>query len=454
MTDPRKDLETMLGDPRKAIRSMAVPLIFSYLIVQINIFADTSWCSGLGSDASSAVSTISPIYWIISGLGTGIGVGASTAIARCLGRDERSKAESLATQTVVLSLIISAIFTPMLFILVDPGVIGVGARDVLELCEAYICPIVLLTVFVIMEGTVSGILRSEGAAKKSMVMLCLSAMVNMVLDPLLIYGAGLGLAGAGLATGLATVFSSALGLYWCLSGESYVRISFRGFRFKRREVWDVLYVGIPRATESILVSMMSLIQRIFVIACGGIEGAMFYNIPWRFVSLACVISMAVGAAMIPVCSAAFGRKDLDKAMAAYRYSILISVSSMSIIAVLLFIFSDMCVIPFTYSPTMEELRPEFAHVLRIYAPMVVCMAFVDMGSSMLQALRRAQVSMVSSFIRNLVIVAILWYASTMSMDAIYYGLLISEVFGGALMMYLAHVETTRYRRSNTVNTPG
>ena len=451
--DPRKDLETMLGDPKKAIRSMAVPLIFSYLIVQINIFADTSWCSGLGADASSAVSSISPVYWIVSGLGTGIGVGASTAIARCLGRGERSKAESLATQTVVLSLIISAVFTPILFMLIDPVVIGIGAEDVIGLCEAYIYPIVLLMVFVIMEGTVSGILRSEGAAKSSMVMLCLSATVNMVLDPLLIYGAGLGLAGAGLATGLATVFSSALGLYWCLSGKSYVRLSFRGFRFKRREIWDILYVGIPRATESILVSMMSLVQRVFVIACGGMAGAMFYNIPWRFVSLACVISMAVGAAMIPVCSAALGRKDMDRAMTAYRYSILISVSSMSIIAAMLFIFSDLCVIPFTYSPTMEELRPEFAHVLRIYAPMVVCMAFVDMGSSMLQALRRAQISMVSSFIRNLVIVMILWYASTVSMDAIYYGLLISEVFGGALMMYLAHVEMGRYRRSNSVSSP-
>lgn len=450
MTDPQSDLETMLGDSRKAIRSMAVPLIFSYLIVQINIFADTSWCSGLGSDASSAVSTISPVYWIISGLGTGIGVGASTAIARCLGRGERSKAESLAAQTVALSLIISAVFTPALFLLIDPVVIGVGAMDVLGLCKAYIYPIVLLTVFVIIEGTVSGILRSEGAAKKSMVMLCLSSAVNMIMDPLLIYGAGLGLAGAGLATGLATVFSSALGLYWCLSGKSYVRMSFRGFRFKRREMWDVLYVGIPRATESILVSLMSLIQRIFVIACGGMAGAMFYNIPWRFISLACVISMAVGAAMIPVCSAALGKKDLDKAMSAYRYSILVSVSSMSIIAVLLFVFSDLCVIPFTYSPSMEELRPEFAHVLRIYAPMVVCMAFVDMGSSMLQALRRAQVSMASSFVRNLVIVTILWYASTISMDAIYYGLLISEVFGGVLMMYLAHVETTRYRRSNSI----
>ena len=79
-----KDLESMLGDPKKAILSMTLPLIVSYLIVQINLFVDTSWCSGLGSDASSAVSSISPLYWVVAGLGTGIGVGASTAIALSL----------------------------------------------------------------------------------------------------------------------------------------------------------------------------------------------------------------------------------------------------------------------------------------------------------------------------------------------------------------------------------
>ncbi|MGN0099269.1 MAG: MATE family efflux transporter, partial [Candidatus Methanomethylophilaceae archaeon] len=300
--------------------------------------------------------------------------------------------------------------------------------------------------FIIMDEVLSGILRPEGAAKRSMIMLSSSAVVNMILDPLLIYGAGLGLSGAGWATGLSTVVSTCIGLSLYLGRKQHLTLSFKGFRFKTGEMWDVLYVGIPRATESILISLMSLLQRIFVIACGGVAGSMFYNIPWRFVSLACVISMAVSAAMIPVCSAALGQKDMDKAAEGCRYALKISFGSMSIIAILLFVFSEWCVIPFTYSPSMAEYRSEFAHVLRIYAPIVVCMGFVDIGSAILQTLRMAQYSMISAFLRNLIIMGFLYFASMVSMDAIYYSLLISEIIGGAMMMGLARSEFSKYTR--------
>ena len=101
------DLDRMLGDPRKAILSMTLPLIVSYLVVQVNLFADTAWCSLLGSDASSAISTICPIYSILTGVGIGLGIGASTSIARCLGRDERAHANGLAAQTVFVSAIMA-----------------------------------------------------------------------------------------------------------------------------------------------------------------------------------------------------------------------------------------------------------------------------------------------------------------------------------------------------------
>lgn len=138
MAGESKDLERMLGDPKGAIRSMLLPLIVSYLVVQINLFADTSWCSGLGADASSAVSTISPFYWIVSGLGTGLGIGAATAIARYLGRGEKHNADRLASQTVVLSVIIGIISTPVLLLAVDPALSMMGAQDIAEECREYI----------------------------------------------------------------------------------------------------------------------------------------------------------------------------------------------------------------------------------------------------------------------------------------------------------------------------
>ena len=126
MAEESRDLERMLGDPRGAIRSMLLPLIVSYLVVQINLFADTSWCSGLGADASSAVSTISPIYWVVSGLGTGLGIGAATSIARYLGRGEKHNADRLVTQTIILSVIIGVVTTPVIFLAVNPALAMMG----------------------------------------------------------------------------------------------------------------------------------------------------------------------------------------------------------------------------------------------------------------------------------------------------------------------------------------
>ena len=179
MSEESRDLERMLGDPKGAIRSMLLPLIVSYMVVQINLFADTSWCSGLGADASSAVSTISPFYWIVSGLGTGLGIGAATAIARYLGRGEKHNADRLASQTVVLSVILGVATTPILLLMVDPAISMMGAQDIAAECREYILPQIIAGTVVIMDGTVSGVIRSEGAAKRSMVMLLVAAAVNI-----------------------------------------------------------------------------------------------------------------------------------------------------------------------------------------------------------------------------------------------------------------------------------
>ena len=441
-----KDLERMLGDPKAAIRSMLLPLIVSYLVVQINLFADTSWCSGLGADASSAVSTISPIYWIVSGLGTGLGIGAATAIARYLGRGEKHNADRIASQTVVLSVIIGVVSTPVLFLIVDPAVRMMGAEDIMQSCRDYIYPQILAGAVIILDGTVSGVIRAEGAAKRSMVVLLVSAAVNMVLDPIFIYVLDLGLTGAGIATAVASTASAALGLWWYARGRLYLTMSFDDMRPRMADLKEVLYVGIPRGTESMLISVMSMVQRIFVIACGGTSAAMFYNIPWRFVSLTEVISQAVGSALIPVCSANLGRGDFAKAEQGYRYSYTVTMVVMIAIAAVIFVFADWIIIPFTYSESMAALRPEFVHVLRIYALLIPFMGLIDIGSSILQSLRMAQISMFSSFARNILIVVLLFFASSVSLDAIYWSLVASEVFGGALMVWLARSGLKHYRR--------
>lgn len=433
------DLDRMLGDPRKAILSMTLPLIVSYLVVQVNLFADTAWCSLLGSDASSAISTICPIYSILTGVGIGLGIGASTSIARCLGRDERTHANSLAAQTVFVSAIIAVVLTPIAFLCIDPTVGWMGADSIKGLCHEYMAPLTLGTISLVMNGVVSGLLRAEGAAGKSTLVLLTSAILNMILDPLLLFVLDMGLSGAGWATTVSMTVSTVLGLSWYVRNRMYVTISFKGFRMNTGEIRDILSVGVPRSMELFLIYFMSMVQRVLIIDCGGEIGVALYNIPWMFVTISQVMSQSIGSAMIPVCSAALGAGDTRKAEDGFRYSIIMTLGSMTLLAAIIFLAAGYLVIPFTMSPSMEAIRPDFEHVMRIYALLIPFVGLIDISSSILQSIRLAQVSMISSFIRNIILIAMMWFAGGTGMEAIYWSIFIAEVIGGLMMYGLSRI---------------
>ena len=79
------NVSMLLGDPRKAIRTMTVPLLIALLVIQVNALADRAWCSGLGTDALAATAICAPLYEVITGLGTGLGVGGAAVVSRYTG---------------------------------------------------------------------------------------------------------------------------------------------------------------------------------------------------------------------------------------------------------------------------------------------------------------------------------------------------------------------------------
>ena len=102
-----REMRRMLGEPKKAIRSLAAALSLSYLVIQLNIFVDTFWTSGLGDMDMTAVSMMSPIYWIITATGVRLGVGAASTISFRIGEGNMERAEKLAANSVVLGLLTS-----------------------------------------------------------------------------------------------------------------------------------------------------------------------------------------------------------------------------------------------------------------------------------------------------------------------------------------------------------
>ena len=432
-----RSIDVMLGDPKKALRSMLLPFMVSYMVIQINLLADTMWCAGLGAEANSAVSTMSPFVWIISDIGTGLGVGASVAIARAIGADDRERANRLCSQMVALTLFIGIAVTVLLYFTIGPSVRLIGAGDVEDGCIEYMMPMIVLSTFMILSGVFAGLIRAEGGARRVMILLMSVAVINIILDPILIYTLDMGLTGAGLATALATVPSVFVSIYWYAVGRLNLRIDLHGYRPILSDIKDLLYVGVPKISESMVINVMSFVQRMFVIVCAGTIGVMIFNMPWRYVSVGIVPAIAICAAMVPICSAAMGQNDLEKAKCGFRYATKLALGISIPLTVLAFVFAEPLMIPFTLEESMRAIRPEFVETMRIYALIIPFWCMIELGSSIMQSLRKAQYAMVMSLVRNALICLLFVFACQYDMTAISLTLLLAEIFGGVTMYGLA-----------------
>ena len=432
-----KDVETLLGEPKKAILSMVAPILIAMIVGQVNSFVDSMWCSSLGVNALSAISLVSSLYFLILGIGNGVGVGINVSISRKIGAGDIEGAQAYLAQIFVLMVVLSIPMIPVLLLVSDPLVIFLGGSEILAECHDYLIPIFLLCTFTILQGILAGAMRGEGAAKRSSKINMLSAVVNIILDPVLIFGLNLGLMGASLATMLSGVSAAAMMLHYYTSKKSYVPFSLKNFRFRRGPIWDVMYVGIPEMLELNIMSVMNLALVSLVIGCGGSEGLTLYNTPWRFVSLVMVPAMALSSAMVPVCSAAIGQRRPEKLREGYYFTVKSAAGFGVAITILVFLLSNWIVLAFTYDPSMEAYRSEMARVTRIYALFMPWYGLIKVGSSMLSALRKSSHSLACAFLRNVLLICIFYVASFHDMDWFYWGLTIGEIIGGIMMLGLA-----------------
>ena len=430
------NVSMLMGDPKKAIRAMTVPLLVALLVIQVNALADRAWCSGLGTDALAATAICAPLYEVITGLGTGLGVGGAAVVSRFIGAGSRKEASQGTMQTILFSLVFGIILTPILVLFCSDILVAVGSGDVTDVSYDYMIWIMLGTPVFILNGAVAGLIRGEGAARMSTVMMVVLAVANIVLDPVLIYGLGMGIAGASVATVLATVISTLIGLYYYRE-SSYIKLGRDDVRFDTAKMRTVLRAGVPQMAEYTVMYAMNLVLNYLVIWCAGSEGLAIYSVPSMVVNIALLPAYAVGSALVPVASAAYGRGDMEKMKEAYRYSIRFSAWMVLLLTALLFVIPDPFLYPFTYSDGTEYLRGEMATALRIYSLCIPFYCLIPLGSSMLQALTLPNWSLAMSFVRNLVFIAMYAAGAMVSLYWIYWAVVFGSMVGGLMAYVLA-----------------
>ena len=370
--DNSKSVDIMLGNPKKALISMSVPLIVSLLISSLYNLIDAAWVSGLGADALAGVGFFTPIFMILVGFGNGLGAGAAFAISKYIGEENKSKADNASIHSILIDIIVSIIITVVLLILLIPILNAMGAGQTISYATDYGNIIVIGSIFIILSNALYGIYRGEGDSKRPMYAMVASAILNMILDPIFIYTLGFGVKGAAIATLISAIFVILILIYWFyIKNDTYLKPKLSNFRYNSEIGFDIVKVGLPASIQLLNNAFFAAVFSALLAFLGSTDSVAVYSTGWRIVIIGTTPMLAIGTALISVIAANYGAKNYENIRIAHRYAMKISMIFAFAVAILTNVFAPDIASIFASSGTSVRIAPELTSFLQwivIYYP--------------------------------------------------------------------------------------
>ncbi|MGI6152804.1 MAG: MATE family efflux transporter [Christensenellaceae bacterium] len=429
MDDIRKENRMGTMPVKKLLIAMSVPMMISMLVQALYNVVDSIFIGQYSSQAFTAVSLAFPIQMLIIAVSIGTAVGMNSLLSRRLGEKHYDDANAAASNGVFLGilswaafLIFGLFFARMFFesFTSDAEVIRMGTE------YTSICTIFSIGVF--MQVMCERIMQATGVTIYNMIIQIIGAVINIILDPILIFGylgfPEMGAAGAAVATVAGQLVAMVFGFYFVRKKVKDVSLRFKGFRPNRRIIKEIYVVGVPtiimQAIGSVMIAGLNLILIKFSQAAVSVLGAYF-----RLNSFIFMPVFGLNNGLIPIVGYNYGARKKERIYGTIKFALILAVVIM-LIGLLIFQFFPAQLLGFfNASPEMLAIG---THALRIIS---ICFPFAALGivlSGTFQAVGNGVLSMLVSLCRQLFIILPVAYFLSLSgnVDNVWYSFLIAE----------------------------
>lgn len=358
MTRDEKQHRKMTQTPiPKLVVRLGIPTTVSMLITSVYNMADTYFVSRLGTSAGGAVGVVFSLMAVFQAVGYTLGMGAGSLLSRRLGEKDKHAADVYVSSAFYAAILLGTVIAVCGSMLIRPLMALLGATDtILPYAVDYgryiICGAPVLCASFVLNNA----LRAEGRAALAMIGLCTGGLLNMALDPLLIFACGMGIAGAALATLVSQCVSFLILLSMFLFKKSILSLHPRGISRSLRTYGQIVSVGLPSFCRQGLASISTVLLNRQAAAVGLAQGmaqladpaaagayadaavAAMSIVGKVFMFMLCV-ALGVGQGFMPVAGYNYGAKNFDRVRKAYRFTLLLSLVLMSALAAVVFVFS-------------------------------------------------------------------------------------------------------------------
>lgn len=394
----------------KLLLNMAAPMILSMMVGAMYNIVDSIFVSNFSEDALTAVSLAFPIQNIIVALGTGVGVGVNALLSRVLGEKNREAVNKTAGNGLIL-----AFFS--YFVLLIFGIFGVKTfyavqtsnTQICEMGVSYLSIISICSFGQIFQFVTEKLLQSTGKTVYTMITQGVGAILNIILDPIMIFGyfgcPRLGTAGAAIATVIGQIFALILAIIFNLKYNKEIEFSVKYLKPEAYYIRNIFKVGIPAGITMLISSVMSFgINRIlltFSTTATAVFGAYFKL--YTFVSMA---AFGLNSALLSIVAFNLGTGKHDRIKEAVKLSGIYSAVIGAIGLVILQVFPTQIMGAFNASEEMTSMGIE---ALRIISLNFIFACVSIMACYALQGLSVGMPSMVISAARQVIVLLPLAY---------------------------------------------
>ena len=389
----------------KLIITMSLPMMLSMLVQALYNIVDSMWVARVSQDALTAVSLAFPVQNLMLAFASGMGVGMNALISRSLGAGDKEKADNVAVHGLVL-----AMFNAFLFTLF--GIFGVKLFFSGQVSEGsttfsysvdYLSIICIVSYGLFGQVTTERLMQSTGRTTLSMATQLTGAVINIILDPLLILGIGpfprMETKGAAIATVIGQLSAFTLGIILNKTKNKELDISFHDFRFSWRIVKDIYFIGVPSIIMIAIGSVMTFFLNKILIAFTEAAVAVF-GVYFKLQSFFFMPIFGLNNGIIPIVAYNYGAKRKERMLSAVRRSLLFAVILMAIGTIIMWLIPKQLLLIF--KATEEMLTIGIPALRTISTSFVIAGVCISVGS-IFQALGVSYYSMIVSICRQLLV---------------------------------------------------
>jgi MATE family, multidrug efflux pump len=317
-----KNNNVLNGPIKKTLINMTIPMMYGIVAIMLFNIIDTIYVGQLGTKELAAMGFTFPVVFVIMSISMGIGMGTTSVISREIGKNNKKKVKRLTTDALMLALITVIFFAISGLLTIEPVFKFLGASpEIIQLIKHYMIPWYIGVGFLVIPMIGNSAIRATGDTKTPSKIMITAGIVNLILDPFLIFGIGpfprLELMGAALATVISYVTTFSAALFVLTKREHMLQIPY--VKTILNSWKQILYISIPASATNMLVPLSTGILTKMV-SNYGIEAVAAFGVAVRLESLAMIGIMALSTALMPFIGQNYGAGNKDRILKSIKIS--------------------------------------------------------------------------------------------------------------------------------------